>query len=83
MQILFPTQCITGGQVYSGYEHIPTAKSVPIAIFYQLFIFIEYPILLGGFKLGDEILDLSGLGATFLGIARMETSSWMTDMNNK
>ena len=27
MQTLFPTQRMTDCQVYSGYEHIPTAKS--------------------------------------------------------
>ena len=38
-----------------------------IAVFYQLLLVIGYPILLGGFKLGDEVLDQSGLGAIFLG----------------
>ena len=38
-----------------------------IAVFYQILLFIGYPILLGGFKLGDEVLDLTGLGVIFIG----------------
>ena len=36
-----------------------------IAILYQLIMFIEYYILLGGFKIGYEILDLQGVDAMF------------------
>ena len=38
-----------------------------IAVFCQLLLFIGDPILLGKFKLGDEVLDLSVLGAIFIG----------------
>ena len=38
-----------------------------IAVFYRLLLVIGYPILLGGFKIGDEVLAQSGLGATFAG----------------
>ena len=38
-----------------------------IPVFYQLILVIVDPILLGGFKLGDEVLDQSKLGAKFLG----------------
>ena len=38
-----------------------------ISVLYQILLFVGYPILLGGFKLGDEVLDLSGLGAIFIG----------------
>ena len=37
-----------------------------IAVFYQILLFIGDPILLGRFTLGDEVLDLSGLGAIFI-----------------
>ena len=33
---------------------------------WQLLLFIEYPILLFGFKMGYEVLDLSVLGAIFI-----------------
>ena len=36
-----------------------------IDVLYQLLLWIGYPILLGGFKLGDEVLDQSGLGDIF------------------
>ena len=35
--------------------------------FYQLLLFIGYPILLGGSKLGYEVLDLLGLGEICFG----------------
>ena len=38
-----------------------------ISFFYQFLLVIGDPILLGGFKLGDEVLDLSGLGSIFIG----------------
>ena len=38
-----------------------------IYVFYQLRLFTVDPILLGGIKLGDEVLDLLGLGAIFIG----------------
>ena len=38
-----------------------------IPVFYQLFLFIGDPVLLGGFKLGDEVLYLSVPGAIFFG----------------
>ena len=38
-----------------------------ISIFYQIILFIGDPIWLGGFKLGDEVLDLSVLGTIFIG----------------
>ena len=45
----------------------PTLNLIMIAIFYQILLLIGYPIFLGGFKLGDEGLDLSGLGTIFFG----------------
>ena len=36
-----------------------------IAVFYQLLLFIGYYILLVVIKLGDEFIDLSGLGVIF------------------
>ena len=38
-----------------------------IAIFYQLLLVIGGPILLGGLKIGDEVLDKLGLGDLFVG----------------
>ena len=38
-----------------------------IDVFYQILVVIGYPILLGGFKMGDKVLDQSGLGAIFFG----------------
>ena len=38
-----------------------------IDFFYQLLLFIVDPILLCQFKLGDNVLDMSGLGAIFFG----------------
>ena len=38
-----------------------------ISIFYQLLLFLGYPILLGGFKLGDEVPDLSVVEAKYYG----------------
>ena len=38
-----------------------------IADFYQIILVIGYPILLGIFKLGDEVLDQLRLGAIFIG----------------
>ena len=45
----------------------PTQNLMLIPVFYQLILVIVDPILLGGFKLGDEVLDQSKLGAKFLG----------------
>ena len=52
-----------------------------ISILYQLLLIIGDPNLLGGFKLGDEFLDMSGLGAIFLGTAQMQPSYWIISMN--
>ena len=38
-----------------------------ISVFYQILLFIGDPILLGGFKLGGEVLDMSVLGDIFIG----------------
>ena len=38
-----------------------------IAIFYQLLLVIECPILLGGLKIGDKVHDKLGLGDIFVG----------------
>ena len=44
----------------------PPQNLMLIAVFYQILLFIGDPILLGRFTLGDEVLDLSGLGAIFI-----------------
>ena len=46
---------------------LPPQNMILIAVFYQLILVIVDRILLGGFKLGDEVLDKSKLGAKFLG----------------
>ena len=38
-----------------------------IDVFYQILLVIVYTILLGGFKMGDEVLDQLVLGFIFLG----------------
>ena len=45
----------------------PLQNLMLIAVFYQILLFILYPILLVGFKLGDEVLDLLELGDIFIG----------------
>ena len=45
---------------------LPPQNLMLIALFYQLLLIIRYFILLGGFKLGDEVLDLSVLGDIFI-----------------
>ena len=40
---------------------------IMIAVFYHVLLFIGYPILLGGFKLVDEVLDMLVMGAIFIG----------------
>ena len=37
------------------------------AVLYQLLMVIGDPILLGGFKMVNEVLDQLGLGAIFIG----------------
>ena len=44
----------------------PPQNLILIYVFYQLLLVIGYPILLGGFKMGDEVIDQSGLGAIFV-----------------
>ena len=39
-----------------------------IVVFYRLIIIIGFYILLGGFKLGHEVLVMLGVDATFDGI---------------
>ena len=38
-----------------------------IYVFYQILMVIGDPILFGGFKMSDEVLDQSGLGSIFVG----------------
>ena len=38
-----------------------------IAVFYQILLIIGDPILLVGFKMGDEVLGQSVLGSIFVG----------------
>ena len=54
---------MTGFQESSGDEHITTNKLMLIAVLYKIHLFIGYPILLGGFKMGNEVLDRSLMGA--------------------
>ena len=46
---------------------LPLQNLILITIFYQLLLVIGDPILLGGFKMGDEVLYQSGLGDVFAG----------------
>ena len=46
---------------------MPTTESDAEPVFYQILLVIGYLILLGEFKMGDDILDQSRLGAIFVG----------------
>ena len=54
-----------------------------VAVFYQLLLIIGYPILLGRFKLGNEVLDLSRLGAIFIGHGMDGDFILMASINTK
>ena len=45
----------------------PPQNLMVIAVLYQILLVIGDPILLGGFKMDDEVFDQSVLGAIFLG----------------
>ena len=47
-------------------RRFPPKHLMLIAIFYQLLMFIGDPIVLVRFKLGDEVLDILGLGAIYI-----------------
>ena len=55
----------------------PPLNMMLVSIFYQILMFIGYPILLGGFKLGDDTLALSGVGAKYFG--RGEDADFILD----
>ena len=50
-------------------------------VFYHIILFLGDPILLGGFKPGDEVFDLSRADINILGAERTETSFWTTPMH--
>ena len=54
-----------------------------IAVLYQLLLVIREPILLGGFKIGDEVLDPQDWEPCLLETVLMESSSWMASINAK
>ena len=43
----------------------PPLNLMLITVFYHILLVIGDPILLGGIKMSDEVLDQSGLGAIF------------------
>ena len=45
----------------------PPKNMMPIAVLYQILLFLGDPILLGGFKLSDEVLVMLVLGAILIG----------------
>ena len=45
----------------------PPQNLMVISVLYQIFLVIGDPILLGRFKMDDEVFDQSVLGAIFLG----------------
>ena len=45
----------------------PLQNMIPITVLYHLLVIIGDPILFGGFKMDDEVLDQSGIGAIFVG----------------
>ena len=45
----------------------PPHNLMPVTVFNQFLLVVGDTILLGGFKMGDKVLDQSGLGAIFLG----------------
>ena len=44
---------------------IPPVNIIRIYVFYHTIMLLGYSILLGGFKLGDEVLDMLVLNAKF------------------
>ena len=46
---------------------LPPENIILFSVIYQLLLLIVDSILLGRFKLGDEVLDVSGLGSIFSG----------------
>ena len=42
---------------------MPPVNIIPIGVLYQLILLLGYSILLGGFKIGDEVLDVSYVDA--------------------
>ena len=44
----------------------PTGNMMLIAISYQIILIVEESVLLGVFKLGDEVLDVFGMDNKFL-----------------
>ena len=57
MNIQFPSHCVTGVR----YSTIPLVNLRLVAISYQIALNIEDSILLCGFELVDEALDVFGL----------------------
>ena len=50
-----------------GMITFPPLNLMLIAVLYQLLLLIGVPILLGAFKMGDEVLDHSVMVAIFVG----------------
>ena len=52
------------------------------AILYQVILVIGKSVLLGGFELGDEVLDVNGVDKKLQNADLMKTSCCMADMNS-
>ena len=63
----FPLGVLLVSKLKSDISTFHRKKIMLVSVLYQLLLVIVDRILLGRFKLGDEVLDQSGMGAIFLG----------------
>ena len=54
-----------------------------IEIYYPIILILGHYVLLWGFELGEELLDVSGVDDNFYNTYTMNTSSCITDMNDE
>ena len=81
MHILFPTQCMTGYQVYSGYEHMHTEKSDADFFSTSFLCLLEILCCWEDSNLEMRPLIYRDLVPNVFEAERMHTSSWITAMN--
>ena len=63
----FPLSVLLVSKLTVEMTKLPPQNLILISVFYQILLFIGYTILLGGLKLGYEVLDLLGREAIFFG----------------
>ena len=63
----FPLSVLLMSNLKADMSTCPPQNMMLISFFCQLLLVIRYHILLGGLKMGDEVLYQSGMGAIFFG----------------